>query len=125
MSPEAVDYLTTAEQILSDAEIIFRADRYAVVTREAYLAMLSAARAVIFDKTAMAPKTHSGTRAELFRLIHEGLAFDPVLAALLATGFETKNKVDYGPRPIIQEQTARQALEQARAFVTEAKKICD
>ena len=72
----------------------------------------------------MAPKTHSGTRAELFRLIHEGLAFDPVLAALLTSGFNTKTKVDYGPRPHIQEDAAKHALEEAHRFIAEARKIC-
>jgi len=125
LSPESVDYFGSAERILADAEIILQAGRNEVAAREAYSVMLQATRAIIFEKTGQAPKTHSGARSELSRLIREGLTFDGHLAGLLATGFDTKADVDYGPRTAISQEVAERAVEDARTFLAAARKVCE
>lgn len=69
MSPEAINYMTIAEGHLNRAERNFLAEIYEDVARNAYSAALNAARAVIFDKLTIAPKTHSGTRSKFSELV--------------------------------------------------------
>lgn len=123
MSPESVDYLGTAERILSQAEDLL-ADGYTeVAAREAYMASLNAARAIAFEKTGDAPKTHSGTRKVLSKLVHEGLPFDAGLVRFLATGFDQKTDADYGPRTPLDHEAAQRSVETARRFVAAARQI--
>ena len=123
MSPESIDYIGTAELILSEAQELLEEGHNAVAAREAYLASLSAARAIIFEKTGDAPKTHSGTRAMLAKLIHDGLALDTKLLKFLADGFEMKNDSDYGSRTPLPDDEAERALETAQDFLAAAKRI--
>jgi uncharacterized protein (UPF0332 family) len=123
VSPESIDYIGTAGLILSEAETFLEEGHNAVAAREAYLAVLSAARAIIFEKTGDAPKTHSGTRAMLAKLIHEGLPLDGKLLKFLADGFEQKIDADYGPRTPLGDPEAKAALEAARDFVAAARRI--
>lgn len=62
--------------------------KFTNAARNAYLAALNAARAVIFDRTSMAPKAHSGTRSKFHDLIREGLLFETRLAKFLSDGFD-------------------------------------
>jgi uncharacterized protein (UPF0332 family) len=125
MSPEAVDYLSTAEAMLERAERNFAAEIYEDAARNAYLAALNAARAVVFDKTTMAPKTHSGTRAKFHDLVREGMAFEHNLVKFLSDGFETKQGVDYGPEVVhVSRDRAEDHLRRATAFIAAAKKVC-
>jgi uncharacterized protein (UPF0332 family) len=126
MSPEAVDYLATAEAMLERAGRNFAAEIYEDAARNAYLAALNAARAVVFDKTTMAPKTHSGTRAKFHDLVREGMAFDQTLLKFLSDGFETKQGVDYGPEVVhVSRDLAEDHLKRAAAFIDAAKKACE
>ena len=123
MSPESIDYIGTAERILAEAEVFIEEGHNEVAAREAYLAALSAARAIIFEKTGDAPKTHSGTRAMLAKLIHGGLALDGKLLKFLADGFEQKVDADYGPRTPLGDSEAERILETAQAFVAAARRL--
>lgn len=126
MSPEAVNYMSIATALLERAERNFLAEIYEDAARNAYSAALNAARAVIFDKLTIAPKTHSGTRAKFFELIHRGMAFDSELAQFLGEGFETKQGIDYGPElTFVTRAQAEEYLIRAEAFLAAAKAICE
>jgi|GraSoiStandDraft_24_1057298.scaffolds.fasta_scaffold569067_2 uncharacterized protein (UPF0332 family) len=126
MSPEAVNYMSVAEAHLERGRRNFLAEIYEDAARNAYSAALNAARAVIFDKLTVAPKTHSGTRSKFFELIHEGMQFDAGLAQFLREGFETKQGIDYGPEVVfVSRDQAEDYLKQAAAFIAAAKAVCE
>ncbi len=126
MSPEAVNYMVIADAMLDRASRAFLAEIYEDAARNAYLAALNAARAVVFDKTMTAPKTHSGTRAKFHDLIHTGMVFDAKLVKFLSDGFDTKQHVDYGPEIIfVSRAQAEDYLACATAFLAAAKILCE
>ncbi|MDR3528418.1 MAG: HEPN domain-containing protein [Rhizomicrobium sp.] len=125
MSPECTDYFGIADIILERATRAFMAEIYESAARDAYIAVLNAARAVIFEKCEIAVKTHAGARTKLFELIHTGLPFDAELASFINRGFDTKQGVDYGDGPIfVDRATAESYLESAQAFIAEARRVC-
>ena len=124
MSPEAVNYMSVAEYHLERAERALMAELFEDAARHAYLVGLNAARGMIFEKTATAPKSHSGTGTMLHQLIHGGLAFPRELTLLLSKGFETKQNADYGPPLFVTSDEAQDFLERARAFLAAAKAAC-
>lgn len=109
MKPESLAYLKAADDFLADAFRVLQAGFEEIAVRESYLAALNAARAAIFEFTDKTTKTHTGTRAEFLKIIHDGtLAFDPEVAQFLTEGFDIKMNVDYGPRtPIAPDEAAR------------------
>ncbi|HLY04202.1 MAG TPA: HEPN domain-containing protein [Rhizomicrobium sp.] len=123
MSPETVNYFVVAEKQLAQAERALDAGLYEFAARESYLTALSAARAIIFEKTGDAPKTHSGARSQLTLLQRGGLDIDPSFLAFLATGFELKSDLDYGPVTPVDKSVAERALSVARAFVKTARSV--
>lgn len=125
MSPEAVNYISVAEALLERAQRNFSAEIYEDAARNAYSAALNAARAVIFDKLTIAPKSHSGTRAKFFDLVHQGLPFDAGLAQFLREGFETKQGIDYGPDVVfVSREQAKDYVNRGAEFVAAAKAVC-
>lgn len=125
MSPEAVNYLSVAEASLERAQRAFLAEIYEDAARGAYIAALNAARAIIFEKTGLAVKSHSGARAKFHELIHDGLPFDSEVAKFLNDGFNTKQAVDYGDGPLfVDRSTAEDYLARAEAFVAQARDAC-
>lgn len=125
MSPECTDFIGIAEAILERAQRAFLAEIYETAARDAYIAVLNAARAVIFEKTELAIKTHTGARTKLFELIHNGLEFDKELATFLSEGFDTKQGLDYGPQVFfVDRETAEAYLLRATAFIAEARRVC-
>ena len=125
MSPECTDYFGIADIILERANRAFLAEIYESAARDAYIAVLNAARAVIFEKCEIAVKTHAGARTKLFELIHTGLPFDYGLACFINDGFDTKQGVDYGDGPwFVDRATAESYLARAEAFIAEARRVC-
>jgi uncharacterized protein (UPF0332 family) len=118
LKPSSARYLDTAERKLADATGIFAAGFYEVAAREAYLAALSAARALIFEMTGKVAKTHTGVRTIFLKLVHEGMPFDRNVADFLAEGFELKTTVDYGDSSEVRPGSAADAISAAGAFVT-------
>ena len=126
MSPEAINYMSIAERHLERAELIFKAEVYEDAARNAYTAALNAARAVVFDKLTIAPKTHAGTRTKFLELVNNGLAFDATLAHFLTEGFEKKQGIDYGPEVVfVTRDEAADYLARARTFLAAARAVCD
>jgi uncharacterized protein (UPF0332 family) len=125
MSPEAINYQSLAEMLLERAQRAFLAEIYEDAARGAYTAALNAARAVLFEKTGMAVKSHSGARSKLHELMHNGLPFDGKIAEFLQDGFNTKQGVDYGDGPLfVDRTTAESYLARAEAFIAEARRVC-
>jgi uncharacterized protein (UPF0332 family) len=125
MSPEAIDYLAISKLSLERAQRAFVAELFEDAARNAYLAALNAARALIYEKTGLAVKSHSGARSKLHDLMHEGLPFDGKIAKFLQEGFDTKQGVDYGDGPLFVDQaTAQSYVARAKAFIEEARRAC-
>jgi uncharacterized protein (UPF0332 family) len=118
--------MAIAKAALERAKRNFLAEIYEDAARNAYLATLNAARAIVFEKAGMAPKTHSGTRAKLHDLIREGMPFDRELAKFLSDGFDAKQGIDYGPDLVMVSRTqAEDYLHRATVFLVAAKTVCD
>ncbi len=117
MSPESTDYLGVAEKQLFDAERALNSELHEAAARSSYMAALSAARAVIFEKTGNAPKTHSGARAQLGNLKNSGIAIHVSFVPYLAKGYETKSDLDYGPYTPVPKEVAESAVAVARELV--------
>ena len=125
MSPEAVNYMSVAEALFERGQRNFLAEIYEDAARNSYSAALNAARAIVFDKMTVAPKTHAGTRSKFFELIHQGLNFDTQLAQFLREGFETKQGIDYGPDVVlVSREEAAEYLGRAAKFIAAAKAAC-
>jgi uncharacterized protein (UPF0332 family) len=117
--------MSLAEGALDRGRRNFTAEIYEDAARNAYSAALNAARAVIFDKALIATKTHSGTRAKFFELVHDGMPFDAELAQFLREAFETKQGIDYGPELVaVSREEAEAYLARAEAFIAAAKAVC-
>lgn len=126
MSPETINFMAIAEGFLDRAERNFLAEIYEDVIKNAYMSALNATRAVIFDKTGVAPKTHSGARAKFHQLVHEGIEFDDSLLGFLSSGFNAKQGIDYGPDLFfVNREEAIVYLDRAAAFLAAAKKVCE
>jgi uncharacterized protein (UPF0332 family) len=125
MSPEAVNYMGIAQALFERGERNFLVEIYEDAAKNAYAAVLNAARAVVFDKLGVAPKTHSGTRTKFFELVHGGLDFDRNVANLLLDGFETKQGIDYGPEiTFVSRVQAEDYLRRAERFLAAARAAC-
>ena len=123
MSPESVDYLGTAARILQEAEVLLEEGHNEVASREAYLAALNTARAIVFELTGDAPKTYSGARTLISKLVHEGLALDAEYVRFLGTGVDQKTDADYGPRTPLSDEAAQASLATAKRFLAAAKLV--
>ncbi|MBV9993232.1 MAG: HEPN domain-containing protein [Alphaproteobacteria bacterium] len=118
--------MSIADAHLKRAELNFLAEIYEDAERNAYTAALNAARAAIFDKLTIAPKTHAGARTKFLELVNDGLDFDAGLANFLAEGFEKKQGIDYGPElTFASREEAEAYLARARAFLAAARAVCD
>jgi uncharacterized protein (UPF0332 family) len=125
LTPSTLRYFTNAERKLADAQGIFEAGYPEVAAREAYLAALSAARAIIFEMTGKAAKTHTGVRTIFLKLVHDGMPFDRNIANFLAEGFELKTAVDYGDSTEVSSGSANDALARARAFLAASRQVIE
>lgn len=85
--------------------------------REAYLAGFHAAWAYIVERTGKRPKTHTGTRSELARLIHASSELPAEFNSFLGRGYEFKVHADYfgGIAPDMDD--AKDALDMAERFI--------
>jgi uncharacterized protein (UPF0332 family) len=124
LSPEAIDDIAKAEHTLEQARGIARAGYYEAAARDSYIVALAAARAIIFDKTAIAVKTHSSVRTQLALLIQRGLDFDPKHARFVNEGFDVKLSVDDdAATDVVDQAKAERFLEQAEAFLAAARAV--
>jgi uncharacterized protein (UPF0332 family) len=125
VTPEAADLLAKAQRILGRADELLLAGLPAEAARNAYIAALSAARALVFEKKQKAPKTHSGTRTLLSELVAEGIAIPRELTQFLSEGYLLKTKVDYETNDEVSEQEAAQSVQRAKAFFESVSQLLD
>ena len=126
MSPEAAHYLRGAHALLSGAErVLERAGIAPIAAREAYLAALGAARAIIWERTGKVAKSHSGTHSEIARLAHMDKRIDAGFARFLAQGLRLKLAADYdvGERDDITAETAARCIADARRLIADAESL--
>lgn len=117
MTPESADFLAKAKRTIERAERVLRAGEPVYAARDAYIAASSAARAIIFEKTAKSPKTHNGSRALFLLLVSQGLNVPRDVAQFLEDGFALKTRADYGVDDSISVDTATEAVALGQAFV--------
>ena len=118
MKSEAAAFLDKARECLAKADgMLGRWPDEA--GREAYLAGLHAAQALIVESTGKLVKRHRGVQRELARLTKDALEFDPELRAFLGRTYNLKAIADYGTDSgsKVSAEIATQAIETAKRFV--------
>jgi uncharacterized protein (UPF0332 family) len=95
--------------------------------REAYLAGLHAAQALIVEVTGEVVKRHRGVQRELARLTKDTPQFDPELRAFLGRTYNLKAIADYeiGPDAKVSPEMATHAIETARRFVARMAELIE
>lgn len=123
MRPETQAYLDKAGECLARAKAGLAAAAIAPAlaenaARDAYLTAFHAAKAVIFERTGVAAKTHGGVHAEFNRLARGEVLIHRSQRAFLKKAFAFKAAVDY-------ETTGhlRITLDVARAAITDAEQL--
>jgi len=118
VTPEAKQHIDKARECLTHAKTILAAGIGEDAGRNAYLAGLHAAKAVIFERTRKVAKTHRGVRT-LFSELAKDDAILSQFTAFLAEAYVLKSIADYevGPDAIVSLDEASSAIEQAVKFV--------
>ena len=98
MKPETAAFLGKARACLAKADGML--DRWPdEAGREAYLAGLHAAQALIVERTGDVMKRHRGVQGELARLTKDTPEFDPKLRIFLGRTYDLKAIADYETDP--------------------------
>lgn len=123
--PESDDFLQIARVHLLDAIGANTDGHVRPAVRAAFSASLNAARAIIFEVTKSAPKTHSGTISKFRELAFKGTlgTIDLGLGTALSEDFDIKQDIDYwkgesvGPDAAAQIEHARKLIELAESIL--------
>jgi uncharacterized protein (UPF0332 family) len=98
VKPETAAFLGKARACLAKADGML--DRWPdEAGREAYLAGLHAAQALIVERTGDVMKRHRGVQRELARLTKDTPVFDPKLRTFLGRTYDLKAIADYETDP--------------------------
>lgn len=118
MKPETAAFLVKAQARLAKADGML--ERWPdEAGREAYLAGLHAAQALIVERTGEVMKRHRGVQRELARLTKDMPLFGPELRAFLGRTYALKAIADYeiGPDALVSPGMAVDAITMAKRFV--------
>ena len=85
--------------------------------RDAYLAAMHAALALIVGRTGKEPKTHTGTRSEFARLVRHEPRVPVMYAAFLARAYDFKTFADYAGDAAVTLEDASAAMATAADLV--------
>jgi uncharacterized protein (UPF0332 family)/predicted nucleotidyltransferase len=118
MKPETKTLLDSANQSLATAQSLRAAGFPKPAAREAYQAVLRAARAVIFEERNSAPKTHRGTAALFSDLAVKTGRIAEDLGAVLSRGLDLRMDIDYEPVPKTTDEQAAEYVERAERFIS-------
>jgi uncharacterized protein (UPF0332 family) len=118
LTPEAEGYLRHGKISPATAKKALTAEVFTLAAREAYIAALNAARAIVFERMTIASKTHAGTRSLLHQLVRDGLNIDRRTLDVLADGFDVKTHADYGPHKEVAKDEAEDMVRRAEALVS-------
>lgn len=118
MKPESGAFLAKSRECLAKADGML--ERWPdEAGREAYLAGLHAAQALIVEQTGQIVRTHRGVQRELARLTKDTPGFSRELGAFLGRTYNLKAIADYetGPGPPVTKERAAAAITEARRFI--------
>jgi uncharacterized protein len=123
MKPETKTLLDSANQSIATAKSMRTAGFAKPAAREAYQAVLRAARAFIFERRNSAPKTHSGTVTLFSELAIKPGHVNEAVGAALQRGVEVRLDIDYEPVPKTTDQQAAEYVDRAERFVSSIKAL--
>lgn len=123
MKPETRSLLDGAEQTIATAKALRSAGFNKPAAREAYQAVLRAARALIFEERNQAPKTHNGTATLFSEVALKSGRMDEDLGATLSRGVALRMDVDYEPIPKTSDQQASEYVDRAERFIAKIKSL--
>jgi uncharacterized protein (UPF0332 family) len=124
--PEAAAFLDKAREALAKADGML--ERWPdEAGREAYLAALHAAQALIVESTGKLVKSHRGVDRELGRLTKDEPRVDNELRAFLGRTYQLKVIADYeiGPGSTVSTETAAAAIMTSKRFVAKMVELID
>lgn len=111
-----------AESRLDTAEFLLENGKYETAVSEAYYAMFHAAKALLLTEGSR-PKTHAGTATELGNLYRDRM--DRELLADFSRIRQLREDADYEIDADVDRETARDAVETADRFLSEATDVLD
>ena len=123
MKDHTAKALARSKQALAKARKLLELEMFDIAGRQAYIASLTAARALIYERTGRASKTHKGVKTVMHQLVREGLPINRSLLVSLEYGFELKTTADYGESERISITEAEKALELAGHFVAGIERL--
>ena len=124
MKPETRQLLTKADLALEKAATILRAGVADSAGREAYIAALYAARALIFEERNVAPKTHDGSKTLFNDIAVRTHRLPEQLSTVLTDGYDIKFIVDYSA-DIIEPKDPVGYVERAAEFVVAVRRLIE
>jgi uncharacterized protein (UPF0332 family) len=123
MKDQTTKALVRSKQALAKARKLLELEMFDIAGRQAYIASLTAARALIYERMGKASKTHRGVKTVMHEMVRKGLPIDRALLVVLEYGFELKNTADYGDSETISIAEAEKALELALGFVARIEEL--
>jgi uncharacterized protein (UPF0332 family) len=118
VKPETIAFLNKAREAIAKADGML--ERWPdEAGREAYLAGLHAAQALIVERTGKLVKSHKGAQRELARLTKDDPRVGIELRAFLGRTYQLKAIAGYetGPGSEVSPQLAAEAMAPARRFI--------
>jgi hypothetical protein len=120
--PEPSKRLERAEASLRSAELLLQEGLYRDSASRAYYAMFHAARALLASKDSH-PRTHGGVLREVSRSFVQPGLLDRSFAGDLGYALQLRQRADYEDDLVVTEADARDVLERARRFVSQARQL--
>jgi uncharacterized protein (UPF0332 family) len=119
VKPETRDFPARAAEFLDRAPALLAQGFTDEAGRAAYLEGYHAAQALIFEKRARSPKSHSGVQAQFALIVKDEASITRDLRAFLGRAYNLKAIADYetGPNAKVTAAQATAALNAARRFV--------
>jgi uncharacterized protein (UPF0332 family) len=123
MKPETNALLEGADQAFRTATALRTAGFNKPAAREAYQAVLRAARALIFELRNQAPKTHNGTVTLFSEVAIKSGRMAEEFGLTLSRGLALRMDVDYEPIPKTSEEYASEYVDRAGQFIATIKSL--
>ncbi|HEY1963169.1 MAG TPA: HEPN domain-containing protein [Rhizomicrobium sp.] len=123
MKAQTARALARARAALEKAQKLLSLEMFDIAGRQAYIASLTAARALAFEQTGKAPKTHKGVKSIMHQMVRQGLPIERSLLVVLEYGFELKNTADYGEAERIQMADAERVCQLASGFIERIEQL--
>lgn len=117
--------LESANEAINDADFLLKGGRYKAAPSFAYYAVFYAAMAALMRSGGDLPRTHGGVTNQFgLHYVRAGI-IDPELAGTLQDTYELRRQSDYELDVNFAEDDIRQAVQNARAFVSAVRRALD